>query len=106
MMVNRPLRRITLFLGIFLLALTFVGWGAGICGPGKATLKVITDPEEAKVTVDTGEEGITPCTLEVPSGKRSLTIKTRGYIASHVEVQVSAEEPTEVKIKLKPIPTT
>jgi hypothetical protein len=106
MTITRPLRRIVLFLGISLLALMFMGWGTGICGPGKAVLKVITDPEEAKVTVDTGEEGVTPCTLEVPSGKRSLTIKTRGYITSYLEVQVSAEEPTEVKIKLKPIPTT
>jgi hypothetical protein len=106
MTVIRPLRRKTLFLGIFLLALMLVGWGTGICGPGKAVLKVITDPEEAKVSVDTGEEGVTPCALEVPSGKRSLTIKTRGYITSYLEVQVSAEEPTEVKIKLKPIPTT
>ena len=106
MTVARPLRRITLFFGIFLLALMLMGWGAGIYGAGKAVLKVITDPEEAKVTVDTGEEGVTPCTLEVPSGKRSLMIKTRGYIAAHVEVEVSAEEPTEVKVKLKPIPTT
>ena len=65
-----------------------------------------TDPEEATVTVDTGEEGVTPCTLEVPGGKRSLTVKARGYIAAHKEVEVSTEEPTEVKIKLKPIPTT
>lgn len=106
MTVIGSLRRIALFFGISLLALMFMGWGTGICGPGKAVLKVITDPEEAKVAVDTGEEGVTPCTLEVPSGKRSLTIKTRGYITSYLEVQVSAEEPTEVKIKLKPIPTT
>jgi len=106
MTIVGSLRRITLFLGIFLLAFLLMGWGAGICGPGKAVLKVISDPEEAKVTVDTGEEGVTPCTLEVPSGKRSLMIKTRGYIAAHVEVEVSAEEPTEVKVKLKPIPTT
>ncbi len=106
MTVIRPSRKITLFLGIFLPALMLMAWGTGICGSGKAVLKVITDPEEAKVTVDTGEEGVTPCALEVPSGKRSLTIKTRGYITSYLEVQVSAEEPTEVKIKLKPIPTT
>ncbi len=106
MTVTKLLRRITLFLGISLLTVMLAGWGTGICGPGKAVLKVITDPEEAQVSVDTGEEGVTPCTLEVPVGKRSLTIKTRGYITSYLEVQVSAEEPTEVKIKLKPIPTT
>ena len=106
MRVRNPLRRITLFLVVFLLALMLMGWGSGIYGAGKAVLKVISDPEEATVTVDTGEEGVTPCTLEVPVGKRSLTVKTRGYIASHIEVQASAEEPTEVKVKLKPIPTT
>lgn len=106
MRVTNPLRRMTLFLGVFLLALMLFGWGSGTYGAGKAVLKVISDPEEATVTVDTGEEGVTPCTLEVPFGKRSLTIKTRGYIASHIEVQASSEEPTEVKVKLKPIPTT
>jgi hypothetical protein len=105
MTVNRIWGRKTLFLGILLLVLTLVGWGTGICA-GKAVLKIISDPEEAKVTVDTGEEGVTPCTLEVPFGQRSLTIKARGYIASHLEVKASSEEPTEINVKLKPIPTT
>ena len=47
MTVIRPSRKIMLFLGIFLPALLLMGWGTGICGPGKAVLKVITDPEEA-----------------------------------------------------------
>ena len=106
MTVTRPLGRIGRFLGISLLTLIFMGWGTGICGGGKAALKVISDPEEATVTVDTGEQGVTPCTLEVPGGKRSLTVKARGYITSYLEVKVSGEETTEVKVKLKPIPTT
>jgi len=88
------------------MALMVVGWGTGICRTDKAVIKVITDPEGAKVTVDTGEEGITPCTLEVPNGTRKLKIKKRAYIAAHLEVEVSLEEPTEVEIKLTPTPTT
>ena len=88
------------------MALMVVGWGTGICKTDRAILKVITDPEGAKVTVDTGEEGITPCTLEVPNGTRKLKIKKRAYIAAHLEVEVSSQAPTEVKVKLTPIPTT
>ena len=81
-------------------ALTGTSWA------GNAILKVISDPEGAKVTVDTGQEGITPCTLEVPPGKRSLVIKARAFIAKNLQVDASAVEPTEVKVKLVPIPTT
>ena len=102
----RRLRKIALFCWILLLALMFVGWGTGICRTDKAILTVITDPEGAKVTVDTGEEGITPCTLEVPNGTRKLKIKKRAHIAARVEVEVSLEAPTEVKVKLTPTPTT
>lgn len=71
-----------------------------------AVLKVITDPEGATVTVDSGQTGVTPCTLEVPEGKRSLQIKLRAYIAKNLQVEVSSLEPTEIKVKLVPIPTT
>lgn len=106
MTVIRPSKKMTLFCWLFLLALVVMGWGSGICGTDKGVLKVITDPEGAKVTVDTGEEGITPCTLEVPNGKRSLKIKKRAFIAAKVELEVSSAEPTEVTVKLTPIPTT
>ena len=106
MRVMRPSKQITLFCWLFLLALVVMGWGTGICRTDKAILKVTTNPAGAKVTVDTGEEGISPCTLEVPNGKRSLKIKKRAYIAAKVEVEVSSAEPTEVTVKLTPIPTT
>ncbi len=106
MTVMRPSNKITLFFWLFFLVLVVMGWGTGICRTDKAILKVVTDPGGAKLTVDTGEEGITPCTLEVPSGKRLLTIKKRAYIAAKVEVEVSSAEPTEVTVKLTPIPTT
>ena len=106
MAVIRRSRKIALFCWIFLLALMLTGWGTGICSTDKAILKVITEPEGAKVTVDTGEQGITPCTLEVPNGTRRLKIKKRAYIAAHLEVQVSSAEPTEITVKLTPIPTT
>jgi len=32
---------------------------AGTCWAGSAIIKVISDPEGAKVTADTGQEGIT-----------------------------------------------
>lgn len=106
MTVNRPSKKIALFCWIFLLSLVVIGWGTGICGTDKGVLKVITDPEGAKVTVDTGEKGVTPCTLEVPNGKRRLKIKKRAFIAAKVEVEVSSAEPAEVIVKLTPIPTT
>jgi hypothetical protein len=89
-------------------ALVVLGWGAlaGTCWAGSAIIKVISDPDGAKVTADTGQEGITPCALEVPEGKRSLVIKARAYIAKNVQVDASSVEPTEVKVKLVPIPTT
>jgi hypothetical protein len=106
MTVIRPSKEITVLCWISLLALVFIAWGTGICKTDKGILKVITDPAGAKVTVDTGEEGITPCTLEVPNGKRRLEIKKRAFIAARVEVEVSSAEPTEVTVKLTPIPTT
>lgn len=106
MTVLKRYRRTTLFGLAFLLTLLVLGWGTGVCRTDKAILKVVTDPAGAKVIVDTGEEGITPCTLEVPNGKRSLKIKRRAYIAAKVEVEVSPAEPTEVTVKLTPIPTT
>lgn len=106
MTVLRRYRKTTLFGLAFLLTLLVLGWGSGVCRTDMAVLKVITDPAGAKVIVDTGEEGITPCTLEVPNGKRSLKIKRRAYIAAKVEVEVSSAEPTEVTVKLTPIPTT
>ena len=93
---------------LILMALVALGWGAfsGTCWAGSAILKVISDPEGAKVTVDTGQEGATPCTLEVPEGKRSLVIKGRGFIAKNMQVDASSMEPTEIKVRLVPIPTT
>ena len=91
-----------------LFILMILGWGAfaGTCWAGNAILKVVSDPEGAAVTVDTGQEGITPCTLEVPAGKRSLVIKARAFIAKNLQVDASAAEPTEIKVRLVPIPTT
>ena len=93
---------------LILMSLVVLGGVAfsGTCWAGNAVLKVISDPDGAKVTVDTGQEGVTPCTLEVPPGKRGLVIKARGYIAKNVQVDASSTEPTEVKVKLVPIPTT
>lgn len=82
------------------------GTFAGTCWADNATLKVITDPEGAQVTVDTGQEGVTPCTLEVPEGKRSVQIKLRGHIPVNRQVEVSSMEPTEMKLRLVPIPMT
>jgi hypothetical protein len=106
MTVIRPSRKITFFLCLFFLVVVVMGWGTGICRTDKAIIKVVTDPEGAKVTVDTGEEGITPCTLEVPTGTRRLKIKKRAFIAANLEVEAPGGEPTEVTVKLTPIPTT
>lgn len=106
MTVISTCRKTALFGLIFLLALVLVGWGNGICRTDKAILTVVTDPVGAKVTVDTGEVGVTPCSLEVPEGKRRLKIKKRAYIAAQIQVEVSLAEPTEVNVKLTPIPTT
>ena len=106
MTVLRRYRKTTLFGLAFLLTLLVLAWGTGVSRTDMAILKVITDPAGARVTVDTGENGITPCTLEVPNGKRRLKIKKRAFIAAKVEVEVSPAEPTEVTVKLTPIPTT
>jgi hypothetical protein len=42
----------------------------------------------------------------VPAGKRGLVIKVRGFIAKNLQVDASAAEPTEIKVRLVPIPTT
>jgi len=93
---------------MILMTLAVLGWGilGGTCWAGSAILKVISDPEGAKVTADTGQEGITPCALEVPEGTRRLVIKARGHIAKTLEVNASSVEPTEVKVNLVPMPTT
>ena len=65
----RQLKKGALICMIALMTLMVIGWGTGICRSDRATIKVVTDPEGAKVRVDTGEKGITPCTLEVPPGK-------------------------------------
>lgn len=96
------------FSAIAMIALMFLAWGAlaGTSWAGNAILKVVTEPEGATVTVDSGQTGVSPCTLEVPEGKRSLNIKVRAYIAKNLQVEVSSMEPTEIKVKLVPIPTT
>lgn len=106
MTVMSTCRKTALFALILLLAVVLLGWGSGICRTDKAILTVVTDPAGAKVNVDTGEVGVTPCSLEVPEGKRRLVIKKRAFIAARVEVEVSSAEPIEVNVKLTPIPTT
>jgi len=97
----------TLYRWIALIPVMVLAWGpfAGISRAGKAILKVITDPEGAQVTVDTGEKGVTPCTLEVPEGKRSVQIKLPGHIPVNRQVEVSSKEPTEIQLRLMPINT-
>jgi hypothetical protein len=87
------------------LLILLYGTFAGTCW-ADGTINVVTDPEGAKVTVDTDEEGITPCTLQVPAGKRKLKIKLRAFIGANKSVEVKDGETTEVNIKLVPIPTT
>ena len=99
-------KRHMLFGLIVLMALGVLVWSNGIGGMDKATLKITSDPDGAKVTVDTGEKGVTPCTLEVPPGKRKLRLKKRAFIAAHQQVEAAAAETVEVNIKLTPIPTT
>ena len=99
-------KRHVLFGLIVLMALGVLVWSNGIGGMDKAILKITSDPEGAKVTVDTGQKGVTPCTLEVPPGKRKLKVKKRAFIAAHQQVDAAAAETVEVNIKLTPIPTT
>ena len=96
------------FSAIVCISLMVLVWAAltGTSWAGNAILKVITDPEGATVTADTGQVGTTPCTLEVPEGKRTLSIKARAFILKNVQVDASSLEPTEVKVNLVPIPTT
>ncbi len=93
---------------IALITVAVLPWGAfaGTSWAGQAILKVITDPGGARVTVDTGEEGVTPCTLEVPEGKRSVQIKLPGHLPVSRQVEVSSGEPTELRLRLMPIPMT
>ncbi len=102
----RQLKKSALICMIALMTIVVIGWGTAICRSDKATIKVITDPEGAKVRVDTGEKGITPCTLEVPPGKRKLKIKKRAFIAAQKQVEISVAETIEINVKLTPIPTT
>ena len=102
----RQLKKSALICMIVLMTIVVIGWGTGICRSDKATIKVVTDPEGAKVRVDTGEKGITPCTLEVAPGKRKLKIKKRAFIAAQKIVEISATETVEINVKLTPIPTT
>ena len=99
-------KRHLLFGLMVLMALGVLVWSNGIGGMNKATLQITSDPEGAKVTVDTGQKGVTPCTLEVPPGKRKLKVKKRAFIAAHQVVDAAAAETVKVDIKLTPIPTT
>jgi hypothetical protein len=99
-------KRVVLFGLIVLTAFGILVGSNVIGGMDKATLKITSDPEGAKVTVDTGQKGVTPCTLEVPPGKRKLKLKKRAFIAAHHQVEAAAAETVEVDIKLTPIPTT
>ncbi len=104
--IKKGRKRHVLFGLILLTALGILVASNGIGGMDKAILKITSDPEGAKVTVDTGEKGVTPCTLEVPPGKRKLSLKKRAFIAAHQQVEAAAAETVEVNIKLTPIPTT
>ena len=99
-------KKAVIFGTVLLLGIVAMAWGSGICRPDKATLNIVSDPEGATVTADTGEKGKTPCTLEVAPGKRQLRIKRRAYIAAQVDVEVKAAETKEINVKLTPIPTT
>ena len=99
-------KRHLLFGLMVLMALGVLVWSNGIGGMNKATLTITSDPEGAKVTVDTGQKGVTPCTLEVPHGKRKLKVKKRAFIVAHQVVDAVAFETVKVHIKLTPIPTT
>ena len=99
-------KKAVIFGTVLLLGLLIVAWNSGICRSDKAILNITSDPEGAKVTVDSGETGKTPCTLEVTPGNRQVKIKRRAYIAAQVDVEVKAAETKEINVKLTPIPTT
>ena len=99
-------KKTALFGTILVLALVVLAWGSGVCRTDKAVLNIVSEPEGAKVTVDTGEKGNTPCTLEVTPGKRRLKIKKRAHIAAQLDVEIKAMETKEIKVTLTPIPTT
>lgn len=92
---------------VLAVAMVVVGLGvfAGNCWADGA-INVVTDPEGATVTVDTDQEGVTPCTLQVPVGTRKVKIKLRAFIAANKTVEVQDGETVELNVKLTPIPTT
>ena len=44
-----------------------------------ATVRVVSNPEGAAVTLDAAQVGVTPLDLEVPPGKHTLTVTQREY---------------------------
>lgn len=51
-------------------------------------LSLKSNPQGARVTIDGGEEIITPATIEIASGKHSLKIFKSGYVPQHFVINV------------------
>ena len=69
---------------------------------GVAMVKVETDPEGARVEVDSGQKGVSPVILEVPAGDRKVKISRDGYLAKSQEITVVADQVIRLQVKLSP----
>jgi formylglycine-generating enzyme required for sulfatase activity len=65
-------------------------------------IKVETDPEGAKVEVDSGQKGVSPVILEVPAGERKVKISRDGYLSKSQEINLIADQVIRLQVKLSP----
>jgi hypothetical protein len=103
---KRYLGRLAVLISAVACALMCWGFFPGVSWAGNGFINVVTDPPGAAVTVDTEQEGVTPCKLEVPEGTRRVKIKLRAFIGANQNVDVKGGETVDVNLKLVPIPTT
>ena len=93
-----------LVVGVFLLFLIcfFTLPSLAAAPEGTAMIKVETNPEGAKVEVDSGQKGVSPVILEVPAGERKVKISRDGYLSKSQEINLIADQVIRLQVKLSP----
>ena len=66
----------------------------------KGRIKVSTIPANMPIIVDGMEVGLSPCTIDVESGKHFVSCKTYGIVPARSEVEVGAGKTNEVTLKI------
>ena len=64
-------------------------------------IEILTSPSSMPIIVDGKSVGISPCTIEVESGKHYVSCKSYGVEASRSDVEISGGKISEVKLNIQ-----